>query len=118
MPHVHLNLNSPTYAPPVLRAPSPASSLGTVYPLDATSLSDEETEISQVAFESKWEDKLRLGREFVREWKGEVDTKTNNEQRWGPRDRDREGWGVEPLIAKGEGGRTPAEDKCTFVLSL
>ena len=48
------------YAPPVLRPASPASSVGTVYPDDATSLSDNEQCLSQAAFERKWEEKLGL----------------------------------------------------------
>ncbi|KAF9445383.1 hypothetical protein P691DRAFT_611101, partial [Macrolepiota fuliginosa MF-IS2] len=50
----------PEYAPPVLRAPSPASSVGTTYGPDQTSLSDSEHQISQVAFERKWLAKLDL----------------------------------------------------------
>lgn len=50
----------PEYAPPVLRAPSPASSVGTTYGPDQTSYSDSEHQISQVAFEKKWLAKLDL----------------------------------------------------------
>lgn len=50
----------PEYAPPVLRAPSPASSVGTTYGPDQTSFSDSEHQISQVAFERKWLAKLNL----------------------------------------------------------
>ncbi|KAF7980629.1 hypothetical protein HWV62_37426 [Athelia sp. TMB] len=108
MPHAHLH--SPTYAPPVIRAASPASSLGTIYPPDTTSPSDDETEISQVAFENKWHEKLRLGREFVREWQGESSGPAD-EGTWAVKDREKAGWGVEPLIAKDMGARTPAEDQ-------
>jgi len=50
------------YAPPVLRAPSPASSVGTAYAEDQTSFSDSEHQLSQGAFEKKWEDQLELGK--------------------------------------------------------
>ncbi|KAF8073947.1 hypothetical protein FPV67DRAFT_1410271 [Lyophyllum atratum] len=49
------------YAPPVLRAPSPASSIGTTYGEDQTSFSDCEDQLSQVSFERKWEERLALG---------------------------------------------------------
>ena len=115
MPHAHLH--SPTYAPPVIRAASPASSLGTVYPPDTTSPSDDETEISQAAFENKWHEKLRLGREFVREWQGDS-SGTAEEGTWTVKDREKAGWGVEPLIAKDMGPRTPAEDQRGSASSL
>ncbi|KAH9480810.1 hypothetical protein JR316_0007410 [Psilocybe cubensis] len=47
--HVH---HTP-YADPVVRPPSPASSVGTTYPADQTSFSDSEAQISQPAFERK-----------------------------------------------------------------
>ncbi|KXN86491.1 hypothetical protein AN958_10005 [Leucoagaricus sp. SymC.cos] len=50
----------PEYAPPVLRAPSPASSVGTTYGPDQTSFSDTEEQLSQLAFEKKWLTKLDL----------------------------------------------------------
>ena len=53
------NQHHTEYAPPVLRAPSPASSVGTAYAEDQTSLSD--SELSQAAFEKKWEERLELG---------------------------------------------------------
>jgi hypothetical protein len=113
MPHPHVH--SPTYASPVLRAPSPASSLGTSYAPDATSFSDTETELSRSAFERKWEDKLRLGREFAREWNDDLGEREEEEE-WdgmrGVRDREREGWGREPLLSSGDTRRTPAEEKC------
>lgn len=120
MPHPHIH--SPSYAAPVLRAPSPASSLGTSYARDATSFSDTEAELSQAAFQRKWEDKLRLGREFAREWNGEDEDDDDNDDedgdgRWeggrAVRDREREGWGVDPLFSAVEGGRTIAEENCT-----
>jgi len=122
MPHPHVH--SPTYAPPVLRAPSPASSLGTTYAPDATSFSDTEAELSQTAFEKKWEDKLRLGREFAREWNGDLgegedEGDEDGYEGWNGmravRDREREGWGRDPLINTGETQRTPAEDKCNVL---
>ncbi|KAF7348287.1 hypothetical protein MSAN_01782400 [Mycena sanguinolenta] len=51
---------NPEYADPVIREPSPASSVGTVYGLDQTTLSDDE--LDQWAFERKWEEKLGLRR--------------------------------------------------------
>jgi hypothetical protein len=50
------------YASPVLRAPSPASSVGTIYGADQTAYSDNEIQMSQAAFEQKWEERLELGR--------------------------------------------------------
>ncbi|KAJ7256783.1 hypothetical protein B0H12DRAFT_1183024 [Mycena haematopus] len=49
---------NPEYADPVIREPSPASSVGTVYGPDQTSSSDDE--LDQWAFERKWVDKLFL----------------------------------------------------------
>lgn len=49
------------YAPPVIRAPSPASSVGTVYGPDQTSLSDSEEQLDQPSFERKIDDRLSLG---------------------------------------------------------
>jgi hypothetical protein len=125
MPHPHVH--SPTYAPPVLRASSPASSLGTTYAPDATSFSDTEAELSQAAFEKKWEDKLRLGREFAREWNGDLgegedEGDEDGYEGWNGmravRDREREGWGREPLLNIGEIQRTSAEDKCNALPSF
>lgn len=56
--HHHPNLE---YAPPVIRAPSPASTIGTVYGEDETSFSDSEGVLTQRAFEAKWLDRLGLG---------------------------------------------------------
>lgn len=50
------------YPPPVLRAASPASSVGTTYGLDQTSYSDGESQMSQSTFERKWEERLELRR--------------------------------------------------------
>jgi hypothetical protein len=44
---------NPEYASPVIRDPSPASSVGTVYGPDQTPSSDEE--LDQAAFERKWD---------------------------------------------------------------
>ena len=49
------------YDTPVLRAASPASSVGTVYGPDQTALSDTEEQLPQLAFERKWEERLGLG---------------------------------------------------------
>ena len=57
LPHPYQN---PEYAPPVLRVPSPTSSVGTTYGPDQTSFSD--TELSQPAFENKWLAKLNLNK--------------------------------------------------------
>ncbi|KAH0585926.1 hypothetical protein J132_00584 [Termitomyces sp. J132] len=54
------NQHHAEYAPPVLRAPSPASSIGTVYDEDQTASSDREEQISQSSFEAKWEERLAL----------------------------------------------------------
>ncbi|KAG6840540.1 hypothetical protein C0991_005900 [Blastosporella zonata] len=54
------NQHHTEYAPPVLRAPSPASSIGTVYGEDQTSFSDCEEQLSQPFFELKWEERLAL----------------------------------------------------------
>ncbi|RDB14531.1 hypothetical protein Hypma_016338 [Hypsizygus marmoreus] len=56
------NQHHTEYAPPVIRAPSPASSIGTTYGEDQTSFSDCEEQISQAAFEKKWEDRIGLGK--------------------------------------------------------
>ena len=53
-----MNTGNIEYAPPV-RASSPTSSVGTTYTEDQTSLSD--FELSQAAFEKKWEERLELG---------------------------------------------------------
>ncbi|GLB38632.1 hypothetical protein LshimejAT787_0504970 [Lyophyllum shimeji] len=55
------NQHHTEYAPPVLRAPSPASSIGTTYGEDQTSFSDSEEQLSQSAFEKKWEERIGLG---------------------------------------------------------
>ena len=52
------NVHITEYAPPVLRAPSPASSVGTVYGEDQTSFSD--LELSDDALAKKYEDLLDL----------------------------------------------------------
>ncbi|KAJ6584067.1 hypothetical protein DFH09DRAFT_266018 [Mycena vulgaris] len=54
--------NHPEYADPVIREPSPASSVGSVYGPDQTASSDSESIIDQPAFERKWEDRLDLRR--------------------------------------------------------
>lgn len=46
------------YADPVVRHPSPASSVGTTYGADQTSLND--SELSQAAFERKQESEIAL----------------------------------------------------------
>jgi len=53
----HVHPGDPGYAPPLIRPPSPASSIGTVYGADETS----DTELSQDAFEKTIEEKLKLG---------------------------------------------------------
>ncbi|OAX44324.1 hypothetical protein K503DRAFT_449181 [Rhizopogon vinicolor AM-OR11-026] len=59
MPHTQqIHTGDPAYASPVIRPPSPASSVGTAYGPDETSLSD--LELSQDAFERKWTANLRL----------------------------------------------------------
>jgi hypothetical protein len=52
------NVRITEYAPPVLRASSPASSVGTVYGEDQTSFSD--LELSDDALAKKYEDRLEL----------------------------------------------------------
>ncbi|KIO06139.1 hypothetical protein M404DRAFT_74033, partial [Pisolithus tinctorius Marx 270] len=54
-----IHASDPAYAPPVIRPPSPASSVGTVYEPDQTSQSD--VELSKEEFEQKWLAKLHLG---------------------------------------------------------
>ena len=61
---MHSTRHHTEYASPVLRAPSPASSIGTTYGEDQTSFSDSEEQLSQGIFEKKWEERLLLG--FVR----------------------------------------------------
>ncbi|EGN98575.1 hypothetical protein SERLA73DRAFT_110133 [Serpula lacrymans var. lacrymans S7.3] len=59
MPHAQqIHTGDPAYASPVIRAPSPASSVGTAYGPDETSLSD--MELSQDAFEKKCLEALKL----------------------------------------------------------
>ncbi|KIJ17652.1 hypothetical protein PAXINDRAFT_154258 [Paxillus involutus ATCC 200175] len=59
MPNAQLiHTGDPPYASPVIRAPSPASSVGTAYGPDETCQSD--SELSQEAFEQKWSAKLKL----------------------------------------------------------
>ena len=48
------------YADPVLRPPSPASSIGTSYGADQTSWSDSEFQLSQPAFERKCDEVIGL----------------------------------------------------------
>jgi len=54
--------NNPEYADPVIREPSPASSVGSVYGPDQTASSDSESVLDQLAFERKWEERLDLWR--------------------------------------------------------
>ncbi|KAG0703785.1 hypothetical protein DFH29DRAFT_915074 [Suillus ampliporus] len=59
MPHTQqIHAGDPAYASPVIRPPSPASSVGTAYGPDETSLSD--SGMCQDAFERKWIASLRL----------------------------------------------------------
>ncbi|TFK33026.1 hypothetical protein BDQ12DRAFT_450904 [Crucibulum laeve] len=55
--HHHHHYHHTEYAIPVIRPPSPASSIGTVYRADQTSLSDSELYLPQPNFEQKWEEK-------------------------------------------------------------
>lgn len=48
------------YDSPVLRPPSPASSIGTTYPQDQTSFSDSDI-LTEAEFQRKWENKIGLG---------------------------------------------------------
>ncbi|KAL0961399.1 hypothetical protein HGRIS_006350 [Hohenbuehelia grisea] len=61
------------YAAPVLRAPSPASSVGSQYLADQTSFSDSEGQLSQAAFEQKWMDKLELDQPLDEELEADED---------------------------------------------
>lgn len=63
--------NHPEYASPVIREPSPASSVGSVYGPDQTSSSD--GELDQASFERKWEDKLDLRRAMREEELADAD---------------------------------------------
>ncbi|KAG1852001.1 hypothetical protein C8R48DRAFT_676256 [Suillus tomentosus] len=59
MPHTQqIHAGDPAYASPVIRPPSPASSVGTAYGPDDTSLSD--SGLNQDVFERKWIANLRL----------------------------------------------------------
>lgn len=59
MPNASLiHTGDPAYASPVIRAPSPASSVGTAYGPDETTQSD--SELSLDAFQQKWSSKLKL----------------------------------------------------------
>lgn len=59
MPNAPLiHTGDPAYASPIIRAPSPASSVGTAYGPDETTQSD--SELSPDAFERKWSSKLKL----------------------------------------------------------
>ena len=59
MPNAPLiHTGDPAYASPVIRVPSPASSVGTAYGPDETTESD--SELSPDAFEQKWSSKLKL----------------------------------------------------------
>lgn len=121
MPHPHLH--SPAYAPPVLRPPSPASSLGTSYaPAGDTS---HELELSDGELDREIQSRLRLGREFVREWSGDLARKQSGSEeedleadesfeRFRIEDGAKEGWGQEPLIAFGLGPRTETENKSKY----
>jgi len=62
-----------------------------------------------------------LGREFAREWNADLMGDDDDEEEDGEedvgwsgmralKDREKEGWGREPLFKTGE--RSPAEDKC------
>jgi len=63
-PQTHAaHVSVPSYAPPAYRPASPASSVGTAYPPDQTSLSDTESFIAQNAFEHKQEMLIGLGRQ-------------------------------------------------------
>lgn len=53
-----IHAGDPAYASPVIRPPSPSSSIGTTYEPDQTSQSD--SELSQEEFEQKCLDKLNL----------------------------------------------------------
>ena len=111
MPHPHVN--SPAYAPPVLRPPSPASSLGTSYsPAGDTS---HELDLSDGEFDREIQGRLRLGQEFVREWWRDTATQRSEEdlgldESFRIEDKEKEGWGQDPLIAFGLGPRTDAEN--------
>lgn len=59
MPNAPLiHTGDPAYASPVIRAPSPASSVGTAYGPDESTHSD--SELGPEAFEQKWSSKLKL----------------------------------------------------------
>ena len=63
MPHQH---GTTAYAPPVtVRAPSPASSIGTIYDDDATS--DTEQKMSNLEFDRFCEEKIKLWQPRVEE---------------------------------------------------
>ncbi|KAK7048651.1 hypothetical protein R3P38DRAFT_2870666 [Favolaschia claudopus] len=62
---------NPEYADALIREPSPASSVGTVYGPDQTTWSDDE--LNQAAFERKWEDRLDLKRATREEELAEAD---------------------------------------------
>lgn len=57
MPYLH-HISDLQYAPPVIRAPSPSSSIGSDSGQDQTSMSDRE--LSPDSFEKKCERRLRL----------------------------------------------------------
>ncbi|KAF8895578.1 hypothetical protein BD779DRAFT_1500321 [Infundibulicybe gibba] len=57
MPQTHTE-----YAPPVLRAPSPASSVGTAYGPDQTSFSDSEHQLNLSDLELKYNERMGLGK--------------------------------------------------------
>ncbi|KAJ7643833.1 hypothetical protein FB45DRAFT_896185 [Roridomyces roridus] len=57
----------------VIRSPSPASSVGSVYPPDQTSFSDSETMLDKRAFERKMDVKLDLRRAMKEEEEADVD---------------------------------------------
>ncbi|KAF5318191.1 hypothetical protein D9619_012152 [Psilocybe cf. subviscida] len=67
--HGHVN----EYADPVLRPPSPASSVGTAYEPDQTSHSDSEFQLSQPAFERKVKEKIELDRPRPEELEADKD---------------------------------------------
>lgn len=57
----------------IIRASSPASSISSTHPTDQTSESDDEAVCSQLEFESKWEDKMGLGKKRAGEEQAERD---------------------------------------------
>ncbi|KAF9483588.1 hypothetical protein BDN70DRAFT_911179 [Pholiota conissans] len=60
MPGNPTHFHHSEYADPIMRVPSPTSSVGTTYPPDATSYSDSEFQLSDAAFAKKCEDAVAL----------------------------------------------------------